>query len=130
MRHVLQRRPGEQQHEVGLARLDVAVALAAGDAAGLLECAKRVLQFLLTIRRQTEESEQFRDIGRDVIPPAKKFQNLIFHKFTLPNPQPPSATVLGCTSMFPQCDPPFAKPQAAPGGVMVRLGFKTRDTLQ
>ena len=46
---LMRMRPGNQ---VGLLRQDVAVALDAGDAAGVLQSAQGLLQFLLAVGRQ------------------------------------------------------------------------------
>ena len=57
--------------EVRLARLDVTIPLRAGNAAGLFQPAQHRLQFLLAMGRQPEMPEQFRHIGRRIIPPAQ-----------------------------------------------------------
>ena len=59
------------RNEVRLPRLDVTIPLRAGDPAGLFQPAQHRLQFLLSLRRQPEMPEQFRHIGRRIIPPAQ-----------------------------------------------------------
>src|SRR5581483_4516650 len=65
--------------EVGFARLDIAIAFGARDAAGLFEPLDGLLQVLLTVGRQPQLPEQFRHVRGRVIPSGKQIQNLFFH---------------------------------------------------
>ena len=67
------------RNQVRLARQDVAVALDAGDPARLLQFAEHALQLLLAMRRQPEQPEQFRHIGRDIIFLVQQTDDLVFH---------------------------------------------------
>jgi hypothetical protein len=65
--------------EVGLDRADEAVALGAGDAAGLFEFVQRLVKGAFVPGRQLEAAHQFHGFKRHVIPPAQQFQNIFFH---------------------------------------------------
>ena len=63
-------------NQVGLARLDVAIAFDARDAPGLFQFAQHPLQFLLAMRRQAKQAQQFRHVQRHVSPFSKQTQKL------------------------------------------------------
>ena len=66
-------------NQIRLARQDVTVALDARNPARLFQFAKRALQFLLAVRRQVKQPEQFRHIGRNIISLSKQPDDLVFH---------------------------------------------------
>src|SRR5439155_2423129 len=54
-------------NEIGLPALDIAIALGAGNLAGSLQIAERVLELLLLVGPQAEPAQQLRNIQRSVI---------------------------------------------------------------
>ena len=71
--------PNPPWNQVRLAGLNIAVALDAGDAPGLLQFAQRALQFLLAICRQPKLAQQFGHVERDVIFAFQQPEDLVVH---------------------------------------------------
>jgi len=65
--------------QVGLARLDIAMALDACDTPALFQCEQHALQLLLARGRQPQPPEQLGHVCRNVIFAPQQIQNALFH---------------------------------------------------